>query len=386
MKSQRSPILSSLAVFALCAHAVVQPANAQVAAESPAPAVDGVDASPGEPPPPAAPEGTEESMQTEEPVATEEPSAVKASADSSASERPAVAPSAPAEQAYPTPSDGVTSGGDVAPRKIAVLDLRTSQQDAPLGNALAAVLTSELGRRPGIRAISRNEVRALVEQQAATALLGCESEKCAADLGSVLEADAIISGAVDFVDGAHLVSLALIDSAGKLPTERLEWTWRGSSAELVTMATPAVYMLLRGDSGDKATGSLRIDAPDGAEVQLDGAALGVAPLEDAVEGLPIGVHDIVVTKDGHVERHTSAVVSPEETSLARVTLEALPFYSQGWFWGTVAATAGGVVLTAASVTAFVLASTLPLPAKAIDVRAGLPTATAGLAGVEGGQR
>jgi hypothetical protein len=319
--------------------------------------------------------------ETSEPAGEGAPDAEAATADSA----PTTTSSEPAVEANAAAAETVNEPPATA-RKVAVLDLRAADDDAPLANALAAVLTSELGRRDGHRAISRNEVRALVEQQSASALLGCESEKCAADLGSVLEADGIVTGSVDFVDEAYLVSLALIDPTGKATTQRLEWAWHGPTAELVTIAGPAVDTLVLGDGASALRGALRVDAPDGAEIQLNGETLGTAPLDTPTTGLPIGVHDLVVRLDGYSETRSSAVVTANETSVTSVTLDALPFYSQGWFWGTVAATAGGVVVTAASITAFVLASTLPLPPKVIEVDAGLPAAAQGLSDSEGGAR
>lgn len=383
MKTQIAPSASLTAVLLVLSQlGPVAPAHAQANPKSPV----------------APTEAMEASGATTEASAL--PAEAEASADGAATETTApVAPldTAPAEAAQPaapetepslpaptlTPTMAVR---ETAVRKVAVLDLRSSEENAPLASALAAVLTSELGRRDGIQAISRNELRALLEQQATSALLGCESEKCAADLAGVIDADGIVTGAVDFIDGALIVSLAMIDPEGTTPTRRLEWTWRGSAAELVTIANPAVHRLLLGAAADSLKGSLRVGAPDGAEIVVDGESVAAAPLEDALTDLSIGVHEVVVRQDGFAEKHTSVAVSPSETSIVDVTLDPLPFYTQGWFWGTVAAATGGVVITAASVTAFVIASSLPLPAKVIDVSAGAPAATRGLTAPEGGQR
>lgn len=351
-------LLSAQVALAQSAPAPAEPPEA----EAPAPAGDDTpDAAPAETPAAETPDA--ETPDAEVPAAEPAPEAAPAFKE-------VKGPAAP----EPTPQ-----------RRVAVLDLKASDNDAPVANALASVLTAELGRRDDVTAVSRNEVRALLEQQSTAAMLGCESEKCAADLAKVLDADAIVAGSVDFLDGAHVVSLSYIDPAGAVETRRLEWTWRGPTAELVTLAGPAVHTLVLGDAAAGLTGRLQVDTEDGAEIVVDGESRGAAPLAEPLAGLAIGVHDVLVRKDGFTERQTSVAVAADETAYASVPLEALPFYAQGWFWGTVAAASAGVLVASASVTAFVVAASIPLPPKTIDVKGELPAAAQGLDAAGGAQ-
>ncbi|MFZ9888791.1 MAG: hypothetical protein ACO3JL_14930, partial [Myxococcota bacterium] len=157
---------------------------------------------------------------------------------------------------------------------IAVLDLRASDGASGLASALATVITAELNARDDVRAVSRSEIQAILAHKADQALLGCESVKCAADLGKLVEADLVIVGSIEQVAQAYVFSLSLVDPVVPEVKERVEATWRSGPDEIVILARPYVDRLLGGANAGSYVGALDVLAPDGATVFVDGKEVG----------------------------------------------------------------------------------------------------------------
>ena len=68
---------------------------------------------------------------------------------------------------------------------------------------------------------------------------------------------------------------------------------------VATLGQAAYIWYLRGAGSPDATGRLRVDGPDGAQIRVDGQAIGTAPLDHA---LPPGDYDIQVVQDGTAAR------------------------------------------------------------------------------------
>jgi hypothetical protein len=93
-----------------------------------------------------------------------------------------------------------------------------------------------------------------------------------------------------------------------------------------------------------------IDSPVvGAEVDVDGKAAGMVPLEIAV---PAGEHPLVVSKAGYETVNTQVVVKVGERRAVSIPLEASkPITARWWFWtGIGVVVVAGVVTTAALLT------------------------------------
>src|SRR5688572_4369349 len=75
-------------------------------------------------------------------------------------------PAAPAEAAPAEPAPAAvveTKGGD---KLVAVLDLKVEGDAQALANAVVVVVASEITARPAMKAVARNELKALLSQQA----------------------------------------------------------------------------------------------------------------------------------------------------------------------------------------------------------------------------
>ncbi len=233
----------------------------------------------------------------------------------------------------------VTSG--VSRRLVAVLDLRANESAGKIAAALTTVLNADLGSREGLRTISRNEVKSVIEHQATSQLLGCESVGCAADLAKLLDAELVVAGSVEVIENAHVMSVSLIDPTIPRVLGREELAWRGDPDEMITVVSPIVDRLLAGARAGVLQGTVEVFAPDGAAIIVDGIQVGLSPLSPVPTS--VGVHQVLVTKDGYEPATHTVAVGVGVNTIVRTQLVEQPYYTQWWFW---TATGGGLLAAA----------------------------------------
>ena len=233
----------------------------------------------------------------------------------------------------------VSSG--VARRLVAVLDLRANESAGKIAAALTTVLNADLGSRDGLRTISRNEVKSVIEHQATSQLLGCESVGCAADLAKLLDAELVVAGSVEVIENAHVMSVSLIDPTIPRVLGREELAWRGDPDEMITVVSPIVDRLLAGARAGVLQGTVEVFAPDGAAIIVDGIQVGLSPLSPVPTS--VGVHQVLVTKDGYEPATHTVAVGVGVNTILRTQLIEQPYYTQWWFW---TATGGGLLAAA----------------------------------------
>ena len=286
----------------------------------------------------------------------------------------------PADAADAKPADDAKAG----PRKlVAVLDLKVEGDAQALANALGTVMASEISSRAGYKAVSRNELKALLAHTADAAMLGCDSPNCAADIAKLADANLVITGTLGQVIGgeagpsgkALVLTLSLIDPTGPAVVQRVDVTWRGDPEELVTVMPPTLDRLFDGSAAASYLGGVEIFAPEGVTLSVDGKEAGTSPLKAPLQGLAIGVHTIEASSSGYVPLKKDVVVSRGETTVTRLLLEEEPYYTQWWFWTAVG---GGAAVAIAGGTAVALATLQPaaIPPTRIVVKTNLPSTSA----------
>ncbi|HEY4222559.1 MAG TPA: PEGA domain-containing protein [Myxococcota bacterium] len=290
---------------------------------------------------------------------------------------PAPPPPAPAAAVIMPPASAPVDEHAAAPKLVAVLDLKSDADSASLANALATVLASEISARPGYRAVSRNELKSLLAHTADANLLGCQSTNCATDIAKLVDASFVVSGTLGRVAGsadkALVMTLSLTDVAGPAVIGRVDVTWRSDPDELAQTIAPSLDRLFDGAKAASYTGSAELFAPDSSRVLLDGKELGEAPLKQKIDGLAIGVHTLEASGSGYVTGKKDFAVAHNETTVARLTLDEEPYYTQWWFWTAVG---GGAVVAIAGGTAIALATLqTPVPDTHVVVKTPLPTSS-----------
>jgi hypothetical protein len=228
----------------------------------------------------------------------------------------------------------------------------------PLGIApdivdqLERILRVELERVLGQTLPSRAEVERVAAQN--KKLAGCTADpECLAPLARALKAQRIVAGNVGGLADSYVVNLKLVDAAEARELRRVTATLRGSPEELIDEIRVAAYRLV---APERLVGSIALlsDVP-GAAVTLDGKSVGVTPLAQPLAAVPVGVHKLVVTREGfsafeeevpvRFEKTTQVVVRQRATTKKAQRLldaQGTPFYSKWWFWTAVGVVAVGV--------------------------------------------
>jgi hypothetical protein len=262
-------------------------------------------------------------------------------------------PIEPIETAPPPPAPPAAAPVVVENKKklVAVLDLKGGVGAEATASAVTTVLTAEVGALDGYDAVSRNELQSVLQHQANASALGCDDVGCLANIGKLANAQLVISGSVDKVEGAHVLALSLIDPAGPNVVDREDVSWRGTPEEMLAVVRPTVDRLLAGPQAATHTGTLEIIAPSGATIVVDGKDVTAG---EPIRNLAVGVHRLKVSKQGLEPFDGDVVVAWNETTIARPELAEIPLTSQAWFWvttGSVALIAAGV---AVGITSFAL--------------------------------
>ncbi len=233
-------------------------------------------------------------------------------------------------------------GTGVGRRLVAVLDLKANAGAEKLSEALTTVLNADLGGRDGLRAISRNEVKSVIEHQAEAQLTGCASVNCAADLAKLLDAELVVAGSVDVIEDAHVLSVSLIDPAVPMVLTREQIAWRDDPDEMIAAIRPVVDRLLAGSGASALSGTLEVFAQGGTTIVVDGKEVGRTPL-DLPLTLGVGIHRLLLTQGGFESQTHDAAVANGENTILRAELVEEPYYTQWWFW---TATGGGLLAAA----------------------------------------
>ncbi|MEM6533106.1 MAG: PEGA domain-containing protein [Myxococcota bacterium] len=243
---------------------------------------------------------------------------------------------------------------DESDRLLAVFDVRVAVDglDPVVGESLSAVLAAEVQLRVGrnTRVVSRNELRALMDQSAAEQLLGCEEARCYRDLGSLFAADMLVTSSLAKLDEEFLFTMQLIDVTFGTVVRRQSVAFYGTADQLVDLIPPYTSLLIEGPPAENYRGSVRVVTSEAeSSVTLNNVDLGLSPISQ-VDELAIGRHRLRIAKSGYLPVEQDVVVQRGQTTLFQAQLideaSLRPWYAQWWVWGGAAVIVGGAVATA----------------------------------------
>lgn len=237
--------------------------------------------------------------------------------------------------------------------QVAVLDLQSTEDNADLARALTAVLSAQISMIDGYKAISRNDLHALLSQMETAQVLGCDDVKCAVNIAKAAKADLVVYGSIEEIDGAHTFSLTLTEPQTPQVLSRQNVVWRSEAAGMVDLVAPYTQKLFLGEAANTLKGDLDLIVLEGAAVFLNGKELGETPLSGPIRDLPIGQHVLEISKEGYVTHKGDVVVGSAQTTALRIELidkASLKKLWQRWdFWtyvgvGTAAIAGSGIYL------------------------------------------
>jgi TolB-like protein len=270
---------------------------------------------------------------------------------------PARAQSRPRPTAAAAPPPTAVS----ASRRIAVLGFDALGMDDEKVARLEALFRMELERLAGGPGPSRRDIARSLR---GTRLAQCAGETaCLAAIGKRLGVAQVVSGNVAALGDSYVVNIKVVDAASAAELRRIaSLPLRGNPDDLIDSVRVAAYRLL---APERLLGAVSVLADiSGAEVVLDGRAVGRTPLARPIERLPLGPHRLEVRAPGYstfsetvqvrFQKTTRVlvrlVVDPNASLVRRVPRTPRPaprrWYQSPWFLigaGVAAVVVGGVV-------------------------------------------
>lgn len=224
--------------------------------------------------------------------------------------------------------------------------------DPEIVSQLERILRSELSRVVGRELPSKRAVDEVAAQNAR--LANCTADpSCLVPLARALHVTRVVAGNVGGLADSYVVNLKLVDDNGR-ELRRVTATLHGSPDELIDEIRVAAFRLV---APERLVGNIAVlsDVPD-ATVTLDGVDVGKTPLKAPLSGLPMGVHKLMVTREGFTswsedvpvrfEKTTQVVVHQSAMSAAAQKAERrrraageTPIYARWYFWAGMAASA-----------------------------------------------
>ncbi len=219
-----------------------------------------------------------------------------------------------------TPASAPAPGAPTIPKqRLAVLELKAQGASPELAQTLSQVVAEQAGKTPGFDAISQSEISTMLNVQKQKQMLGCADESCLAEIGGALGAKLVLNGTLGKLGDSYSLSLQLLDThKGKIQA-RESRTVHGSLDALVAAAKDLTNRVLTGKPL-VTTGQIRFALlPEGAQLAIDGTAIGHAPIADPVT-LEQGQHRVYADKDGYVPYDSSVDVVAGTTLFNEINL------------------------------------------------------------------
>ncbi|MBI5496592.1 MAG: hypothetical protein HY904_16335 [Deltaproteobacteria bacterium] len=139
-----------------------------------------------------------------------------------------------------------------APLKVAVVDLTVGEGAAAgMAGPLTQAVVAEVRKVGGTEVLTREEIAAVLTLEQQKQLLGCTSDKCRAELGSLLGVDRLLMGDLGRLGESWLLHLKLLDVRQARVVSQVDRRQKGGTVDDLLDALPAmVKQLLAGEVKD----------------------------------------------------------------------------------------------------------------------------------------
>lgn len=182
---------------------------------------------------------------------------------------------------------------------------RRNVEDPKLAAVLTDVIQGVYANDPGRIVIGRDDIARVLELEADKQTMGCESDKCLAEIGQALDAQRIVTGSLDKLGDGFMITMAEIDAktleALARGQERVKNDDNAIVDEVTRMATSLMQRSGAKSSSGRVTanaGSLEVETdPRGAKLLLGGADMGQTPTK--IDNLATGTQRLRLTRDDY---------------------------------------------------------------------------------------
>jgi hypothetical protein len=242
--------------------------------------------------------------------------------------------------------------------RVLLLDLKAPTNARQLASSLGQVIADEAARVPGFQMLSTAELRAILDNEAEKAMVGCSDSECMAEIASALDAELLISGNLDLREGSPpTLSLSLVNTRALVTVNRVTMSWPGDRDRLPEVARAAAQRLVFEGEMRKPGTVVFEGLPPDAHVVLDDVDHTDDLTDQSTLSLPVGPYRVRMTAEGHEPAEALVLVQAGQQSVVDGQLAAIEeSMSTWWIWASGAAVAtvlvvgiaAGVALTGAS--------------------------------------
>ncbi len=184
---------------------------------------------------------------------------------------------------------------------------RRGVDDKQLAAALTDVVQGVYSRDTRRIVIGRDDIMRVLDLEAEKQSLGCDSDKCLAEVGQALDAARIVTGSLDKLGDGYMVTMSEIDAKTLEAIGRVQERVPVDENKLVDAVTRLANELVQKAStvatgstvrGFASAGSLEIETdPRGAKIVLAGTELGQSPTK--IDNLATGTQKLRLIRDDY---------------------------------------------------------------------------------------
>jgi hypothetical protein len=153
--------------------------------------------------------------------------------------------------------------------------------------------------------IGRDDITRVLQLEADKQQMGCDSDKCLAEVGQALDAQRIVSGSLDKIGDGYLVTLSEIDAKSLEPVGRAQDRAKNDENALVDVVTRLAKELVQQSGANTMAhgvvgnaGSVEIETdPRGAKITLSGTEMGLTPTK--IDNLATGTQKLRLVRDDY---------------------------------------------------------------------------------------
>jgi len=159
---------------------------------------------------------------------------------------------------------------------------------ANTADAMTQALAAELRQRPGLEVVTANDLTTVLGMARQRELLGCEADRCRAEIGNALEADVMVTGQLSRLGESWLFTVQLLDGRTATTLGQSMRRQKGGSVDglLDGLAEMARELFPQGGATAKAVKATGSDRKDAVVVAASSQAPAALPPSWAVKALP----------------------------------------------------------------------------------------------------
>jgi hypothetical protein len=184
------------------------------------------------------------------------------------------------------------------------LTARRGVDDKQLAALLSDVVQGVYTKDPKRIVIGRDDLQRVLDLEAEKAQLGCDNDKCLAEVGAALDAQRLVTGSIDKIGDGYMVTLSEIDAKTLEAVGREQERVKNDENALVDAVTRLAQTLVnKGGVGVASSvvgnaGSLEIlTDPRGAQILLAGNNMGTTPTK--IDNLSTGNQKLRLLRDDY---------------------------------------------------------------------------------------